>query len=42
MTGTPGLLMLENHEDVLSVLACSYISGLNLGVGLESGKNTSY
>lgn len=29
MTGTPGLLMLENHEDVLSVLACSYISGLN-------------
>lgn len=31
MTSTPGLLMLEIHEDVLSVLASSYIFGLNFG-----------
>lgn len=35
MTCTPGPLMLENHEGVLSVLACSYISGLNLGWALK-------
>lgn len=43
MTSTPGLLMLETHEDVLSVLALSSISGLNLGglPSLKGGKNKS-
>lgn len=31
MANTPGLLMLGNHEKVLSALACSYIFGLNFG-----------
>lgn len=38
MTHTPGFLMLENHEAILSVLACSYIFGLNFGWLYQASK----
>jgi len=37
-TGTPELLMLEELEDALSVLASGYISGLNLGWLYQASK----
>lgn len=38
MTHTPGLLMLEDQEDVLSVLACCYIVGFNVGWLYQASK----